>query len=76
MALPKYHAFSVSKFKYIKDCNTSKYRAVFDTVEHVNLITTDCSVRGTAAGLLISINNVTFLLCLELLTPLWKLSIM
>ena len=39
-----------------------------DTVEHVSMTTTDGSVRGTAPGLLHSVNNMKFIACLQLLT--------
>jgi len=36
------------------------------------MTTTDGSVRGTAAGLLTSVNCFKFILCLQLLTPVME----
>jgi len=45
---------------------------VLATIEHVSLTTTDGSVRGTAAGLLLSVSNYKYLLSLQLLTPIME----
>ena len=42
------------------------------TIEHVSSTTTDGSVRGTAAGLLLSVSNYKFLVSLQLLTPIME----
>jgi hypothetical protein len=54
------------------DCNEHVFEAAVDTIEHVGMTTTDGSVRGTAAGLLHSVNNVKFIACLQLLTPVME----
>jgi hypothetical protein len=48
------------------------FKVAVATIEHVSLTTTDGAVRGTAAGLLLSVNNFKFLLSLTLLTPLFE----
>lgn len=53
-------------------CKDHVFRAVLDTIEHVSVTTTDGTVRGTAAGLLNSINNFKFIACLQLLTPVME----
>jgi len=47
-------------------------RAALATIEHVSSTTTDGTVRGTAAGLLLSVSNYKFLLSLQLLTPVME----
>ena len=46
--------------------------AALATTEHVSSTTTVGSVRGTAAGLLLSVANYKFLLSLQLLTPVME----
>ena len=42
------------------------------TIEHVSSTTTDGSVRGTAAGLLLTVSNYKFLVSLQLLMPIME----
>jgi hypothetical protein len=49
--------------------NETVFRAAVATVEHVSSTTTDGSVRGTAAGLLMSLNSFKFVLSITLFTP-------
>ena len=49
--------------------NETVFSAVMETIDHVSSTTTDGTVRGTAAGLLVNISSFKFILSIILLTP-------